>query len=161
MGAGLMKKKQKPFTIEPLVEFVVDRFKVPTKKEIDRLIKKIEQSLVALRMPTKANFDRLTKRVEALEKALKAQKSSTRVAAHTKAGKKITAKKRPVSGAKPQMTDSERVLRVMRKYPAGVDVVTLKARTGFEDKKIRNIVFRLSKKDKIKRAGRGVYKAAA
>jgi predicted transcriptional regulator of viral defense system len=49
----------------------------------------------------------------------------------------------------------------MREYRAGLDLETLKARTGFEDKKLRNIVFRLSKKGQIERTGPGVYKAKA
>lgn len=154
-----MKKKQKSFTIEPLIEFVTDRIKVPTKKEIDKLIKKTEKSLLSLKMPTRSEFDRLTKRVQALEKALKPRKRATKVAARAKAGKKAATKKKRVSKAKPQMTSPEKVLRVMRKYRTGVDVATLKARTGLEDKKIRNVLFRLGKQGKIKRAGRGVYKA--
>lgn len=154
-----MKKKQKSFTIEPLIEFVTDRIKVPTKKEIDKLIKKTEKSLLSLKMPTRSEFDRLTKRVQALEKALKPRKKATKVAARAKAGKKAATKKKRVSKAKPQMTSPEKVLRVMRKYRTGVDVATLKARTGLEDKKIRNVLFRLGKQGKIKRAGRGVYKA--
>ena len=39
----------------------------------------------------------------------------------------------------------------------GVDVPGLKAKSGFEDKKIRNIIFRLSKQGTIKRVGRGLY----
>ena len=154
-----MKKKQKSFTIEPLIEFVTDRIKVPTKKDIDKLIKKTEKSLLSLKMPTRSEFDRLTKRVQALEKALKPRKKATKVAARAKAGKKAATKKKRVSKAKPQMTSPEKVLRVMRKYRTGVDVATLKARTGLEDKKIRNVLFRLGKQGKIKRAGRGVYKA--
>ncbi|MBW1676008.1 MAG: integration host factor subunit beta [Deltaproteobacteria bacterium] len=42
----------------------------------------------------------------------------------------------------------------------GVDVPTLMKKTGFEDKKIRNIVFKASKAGEIKRAGRGIYVAA-
>lgn len=156
-----MKKKQKSFTIEPLIEFVTDRIKVPTKKEIEKLIKKIEKSLLSLKMPTRSEFDRLTKRVQALEKALKPQKRATKVAARAKTGKKAVTKKKLVSKAKPQMTSPEKVLRVMRKYRTGVDVATLKARTGLEDKKIRNVLFRLGKQGKIKRAGRGVYKAVS
>ena len=156
-----MKKKQKSFTIEPLIEFMTDRIKVPTKKDIDKLIKKTEKSLLSLKMPTRSEFDRLTKRVQALEKALKPRKRATKVAARAKAGKKAATKKKRVSKAKPQMTSPEKVLRVMRKYRTGVDVATLKARTGLEDKKIRNVLFRLGKQGKIKRAGRGVYKAVS
>jgi len=154
-----MKKKQKSFTIEPLIEFMTDRIKIPTKKDIDKLIKKTEKSLLSLKMPTRSEFDRLTKRVQALEKALKPRKKATKVAARAKTGKKAATKKKRVSKAKPQMTSPEKVLRVMRKYRTGVDVATLKARTGLEDKKIRNVLFRLGKQGKIKRAGRGVYKA--
>ena len=154
-----MKKKQKSFTIEPLIEFVTDRIKIPTKKEIDKLIKKTEKSLLSLKMPTRSEFDRLTKRVQALEKALKPRKKATKVATRAKTGKKAATKKKRGSKAKPQMTSPEKVLRVMRKYRTGVDVATLKARTGLEDKKIRNVLFRLGKQGKIKRAGRGVYKA--
>ena len=154
-----MKKKQKSFTIEPLIEFMTDRIKIPTKKDIDKLIKKTEKSLLSLKMPTRSEFDRLTKRVQALEKALKPRKRATKVAARAKTGKKAATKKKRVSKAKPQMTSPEKVLRVMRKYRTGVDVATLKARTGLEDKKIRNVLFRLGKQGKIKRAGRGVYKA--
>jgi len=154
-----MKKKQKFFALDPLVEFMIDHFKVPAKKEIDKFIKKAEQSLMALKVPTKASFDQLTKRVEALEKTLKVNTRATKVAASAKEGRKAATKKRRVSKAKPQLTNSERLLQVMRKYRSGVDVATLKARTGFEDKKIRNIILRLSKKGKIKRTSRGVYKA--
>ncbi|UCG80513.1 MAG: hypothetical protein JSV60_11270 [Desulfobacterales bacterium] len=156
-----MKKKHKSFTLEPLIEFMTDRIKVPTKKEIDKLIKKTEQSLLALKVPTRADFDRLTKRVEALENALTAQKKATKVTARKKASKKAATKKKPVSRAKPKMTSSEKVLQVMKKSRAGVNVATLKASTGFEDKKIRNVLFRLSKQGKVKRAGRGIYKAVA
>jgi hypothetical protein len=38
-----------------------------------------------------------------------------------------------------------------------VDVPTLKTKTGFEDKKVRNIIFRASKEGKIKKVGRGIY----
>ncbi len=156
-----MKKKQKSFALDPLIEFMLDHFKDPTKKKVDKLIKKAEQFLVVLKVPSKASFDRLIKRIEALEKALEIQKRSTKVAAHAKAGNGVATKKRRVSRAKPQMTDSDRVLRVMKKYTDGVDVATLKKRTRFEDKKIRNIVSRLNKKGKIKRASRGIYKAVA
>ena len=42
----------------------------------------------------------------------------------------------------------------------GVDSTTLSAKTGFDKKKIANIVFKLRKLGKIKSAGRGVYMKA-
>ncbi|NVM57526.1 MAG: hypothetical protein HWN51_05345 [Desulfobacterales bacterium] len=157
-----MKKKQIPSSLETVVEFMIERFKVPTKKEIDSLIKKTERSLLGLKLPTRTEFNRLIKRVEALEKAVKERKQRARKdARRAKPAKKAAVRQRPVSGVKPQVTDSEKVLQIVRRHPAGADVSTLKARTGFEDKKIRNIVFRLSKKGKIERTGQGVYKAKA
>ena len=155
-----MKKKQKSFTIDPFIEFMTDRIKVPTKREIDKLIKKTEKSLLSLKVPSRAEFDRLMKRVEALEKAAKPRKKAKKVSARAK-GKKAATKKKRVSKAKPQVTSSEKILRAMKRSRTGVNVATLKARTGFEDKKIRNVLFRLSKQGKVKRAGRGVYKAVS
>jgi hypothetical protein len=150
-------KKSKPFILEPFIEFMTDRITVPTKKEIDRLMKKTEQSLSSLKVPTRAEFDKLTKRVDALEKALKAKKAAKKV---TKPAKKVAAKKKGGAKVKRQITNSEKVLRVIKRNPDGVDVATLKERTKLDDKKIRDTVFRLSKQGKIKRAGRGVYKVA-
>jgi hypothetical protein len=146
-------KKSKPFILEPFIEFMTDRITVPTKKEIDRLIKKSEQSLSSLKVPTRAEFDKLAKRVDALEKALKAKKPA-------KKAKKAVPKKKGAAKGKRQATNSEKVLRVIKRNPAGVNVATLKERTKLDDKKIRDIVFRLSKQGRIKRTGRGVYKAA-
>ena len=155
-------KKQKPGSLEALVEFAIDHFKIPTRKEIDSLIKKTEQSLLRLKMPTRTEFNQLIKRIEALEKAVKGREQATRkTAGRGKGGQKAAAKERPASRGKSQITDSEKVLKIMRKYRAGLDVGTLKARTGFEDKKLRNIVFRLSKKGQIEKTGRGVYRAKA
>jgi predicted transcriptional regulator of viral defense system len=48
----------------------------------------------------------------------------------------------------------------MKRYKKGVTVAKLKAATGYNDKKISNIVHRASKKGKIVRIDRGVYKLA-
>jgi hypothetical protein len=152
-------KKPKPFILEPFIEFMTDRITVPTKKEVDRLIKKTEQSLSSLKVPTRAEFDKLAKRVEALEKALNAKQGAKKVTKPARTGKKATAKKKRIPKEKRQETNSEKILRVIRRNPAGVDVATLKTRTGLEDKKIRDTLFRLSKQGKIKRTGRGVYTA--
>ncbi len=155
-------KKQKPGSLEALVEFAIDHFKIPTRQEIDSLIKKTEQSLGRLKMPTRTEFNQLIKRIEALEKAVTGRKQTTRkTAGRGKARQKPAAEKRLRSRTKSQVTDSEKVLHIMRKYRAGLDLDTLKARSGFEDKKLRNIVFSLSKKGHIERTGRGVYKAKA
>lgn len=52
----------------------------------------------------------------------------------------------------------EIVLRVIADHPKGTDFKTIRAATNFDDKKLRNIIFRLDKTSKIKRVKRGIYK---
>ncbi len=52
------------------------------------------------------------------------------------------------------------VLEIISNYPNGTDFKTIRQHTGFNDKKLRNIIFRLDKTGKIKRIKRGIYKKA-
>ncbi len=52
---------------------------------------------------------------------------------------------------------TDQVLEVIKRFNEGVDVPTIKKETGFDDKKVRNIVFRAGKQGRIKKSGRGVY----
>lgn len=76
--------------------------------------------------------------------------------AGTKSAKKSTAKKRG-KRKKGAATGTDEVVRIMGRLrrPAGISV--LKAKTGFNDKKIRNTVYRLCRQGRLERAGRGVY----
>jgi hypothetical protein len=61
--------------------------------------------------------------------------------------------------SKKKLTDADKVVSMIKRYKNGVDVVTLREKTGFNEKKISNIVFRASQKGRIKRVGRGLYAA--
>lgn len=82
----------------------------------------------------------------------RALKSKARV---TQATKKTAFRKRPS-----QLTATEQILKIVGRSRKGVDVPALKNKTGFEDKKVRNIIFRASKEGKIKKIGRGIYVGA-
>ncbi len=58
---------------------------------------------------------------------------------------------------KRKVSDTDRVVRILKRAKAAVDVTTLKKKTGFNDKKVSNIVHRACKKGCIVRAGRGIY----
>ena len=60
----------------------------------------------------------------------------------------------------PKLTATEEVVRLIKSNKKGMDISTLKTRTGFPDSKIRSIVYRASKQGAIKRIGRGVYVTA-
>lgn len=49
------------------------------------------------------------------------------------------------------------VLSVVKDSKDGVDFSEIKKKTGYDDKKLRNIIFRLNKIARIKRLERGVY----
>ena len=111
------------------------------KRDIKALEKKMEKLLVAHGKPQKP-------------KAVKKAKRKT-VKAKTK---RAAAVKKAAPGKKAaKMTATEKILKIIKRSRKGVDVPTLKTKTGFEDKKVRNIIFRASKEGKIKKVGRGIY----
>ncbi|NIV99136.1 hypothetical protein GWN26_08305 [Candidatus Saccharibacteria bacterium] len=114
------------------------------KRDIKALEKKLEKLLKAYEKPQRPKAARKVKR-----KTVKAKTKPRAVA------KKTTRRKRA-----PQMTATEQILKIVRRSRKGVNVPTLKAKTGFQDKKVRNIIFRASKEGKIKKVGRGIYVGA-
>ena len=66
--------------------------------------------------------------------------------------KKVSAKKK---AAQPTATDA--ILKIIKASKKGVDAPTLVKKTGFNQKKVRNILFRTYKQGKIKRLDKGIY----
>ncbi len=64
------------------------------------------------------------------------------------------------AGEKKSVIASDVVLNVIADQAKGADFKTIKAATDYNDKKLRNIIFRLDKIGKIKRVKRGIYKKA-
>ena len=67
--------------------------------------------------------------------------------------KSVTPGKRKKSGTKT-------VLDIVRNSTKGINAQALIKKTGFEDKTIRNIIFKALKGGKIERVGWGVYKSS-
>jgi predicted Rossmann fold nucleotide-binding protein DprA/Smf involved in DNA uptake len=63
----------------------------------------------------------------------------------------------PKKTVKKKASASDTVLTIINRSKKGVNSDTLAEKTGFDKKKIANIVFRLRKTGKIKSLGRGVY----
>lgn len=104
----------------------------------------IKMLLQGLDIPTKENISFLHTRLDKLEQLLY-QKHLAKV----KTGRKSEKRQRNASSI---------ALEVIAKYPKGTDFKTIKSATGFDDKKVRNIIYRLDKLKKIKRVKRGIYK---
>ena len=120
---------------------------IPLKKEFKAVEKKMEM---------------LFKAVEKIGKAPKAvtKQAVTKKTVKAKATQKAPAKKVTAKKATAQATATDQILGIIKRFKKGVDVPTLKEKTGFDDKKVRNIVFRASKEGKIKKSGRGIYVGA-
>ena len=113
------------------------------KLKVDNLIEAVEKSETKVAKPSKA-------------KAVKAQPVK-------KAPKAKPAKKAPKAPAKKKavkVTATDEVLKIINRSKKGVNTVTLMKKTGFDQKKVRNILNRTFKQGKIKRADKGVYVGA-
>ncbi len=84
-----------------------------------------------------------------LKKTAKSAVAKTR---KEKPDKKSPAK-RKIAG----LTDTAQILNIIKRSRKGIDVATLKQKTGLDEKKIRNMIYKAHKEGIIRRAGRGIY----
>jgi hypothetical protein len=141
------------------------------EKKLDKLLKAEEQMPKAKKVTKK----KAVKKVKAVKKApakkaaakkvpakiVPAPKAAVKKAAVKKApAKKAAAPKAVAKKKTTQVTATDKILQIVKRSKKGVDVPTLKEKSGFDDKKVRNIVFRAAKEGKIKKSGRGIYVGA-
>ena len=102
--------------------------------------------------------NKLTKLAEQTEKLAaelgKAKKPAAK-SVKTTTKKKAVTKKAPVKVAK--KTDTDKVLEIINRFKKGVDTATVMKKTGFDQKKVRNIIFRTYKQGKLTRVDKGIY----
>ncbi len=127
-----MKKKRKTYSMDTMMRFFLQYYNIPTKKDIDRILTRIDRLEGVIR-----NMERSGRMTEV--KVPPGRKSG--------AGK--------VRG---RVTATDKILAILRDAPTGIDVAGLKTISGYEDKKVRNIVFRLQKQGTITRISRGTYR---
>ena len=120
------KRKGKAPSFEAMVKFFMRQYNIPTKKDVDRLMTKL---------------DRLENLIK--QSALSSNMTGIRV------GHRKTA-----------LTAIDVVLDVIKRSKQGIGFAAIQDKTGFDEKKIRNIIFRLNKIGKIKRKRRGIYIAS-
>ena len=111
-------------------------------KQLKEDLKAVAKDLKRLTQKT----DKMIKRLGKPEKKAQAVKKPK-----AKAVKKVVVKK-PA-----KLSASGTVLAIIKRSRKGIDTATLKKKTGFEDKKIRDITYRLRKQRKIKKDRKGLY----
>ena len=122
----MIKKKGKAISFDAMVKFFMQNYNIPTKKDVERLMAKLDR----------------------IENMLRASASIGPYPVKNRFSRRKTA-----------LTAIDIVYDVIKRSRKGLGFVDIQAKTGFGDKKIRNIIFRLNKNGKIKRKSRGIYTA--
>ena len=123
----MARRKGKSVSFDAMIKFFMQNYNIPTKKDIEKII---------------ARIDRLETLINTLTASVKIRRVSDRGIAKVK-----------TSG----MTASDIVLEVIERFKKGTGFTNIQNKTGFGDKKLRNIIFRLHKLGKITRKSRGIY----
>jgi hypothetical protein len=113
-----------------------------------------KKDLMALKKDIRAIGKKVENLLKAFEKDVKAKAPK---ASKAKAVKAKTAKKAPAKKKATKVTATDQVLKIINRSKKGVDNATLMKKTGYDERKVRNIIFRANKEGKIQRAGRGLY----
>ena len=108
---------------------------------------------------------KITKDLQAISKEItKLAKQTEKLAAALDKVEKPKAKSikaKPVSKKAPsraaRKTATDEVLAIINRSKKGVDTAALMKKTGFDQKKVRNILQRTFKQGKIARAEKGIY----
>ena len=130
----MAKKKGKSVSFDAMVKFFFQYYNNDSRNDIDKLMAKMDR----------------------LEMLIKSSVMTGKGVATSG----VKASKSMASTGRTVMTSTDRALEVIKRFRKGVGFADIQVRTGFEDKKLRNIIYRLHKMDKIVRKSRGLYIAA-
>jgi hypothetical protein len=122
----------------------------------------LKKDLQALKKEIKALGRKMDKLIKEFDKSKKAnvKKKVTAKPVKAKTIKKAPAKKAPAKKKPAKPTATDKVLKIIRGSKRGVNTATLMKKTGFNQKKVTNIIQRTYKQGKIKRVGKGIYVGA-
>ena len=123
----MTRRKTKGVSFDAMVKFFMKTYDIPTRKDVEQLNTRLD-------------------RIEKLLRRAAFAPGVRGVAATGKSGR-----------IKAVLTATDIVLEVIRNNKEGLGFKEIQAATGFEDKKIRNIIYRLDKIGKIERKRRGIY----
>ena len=119
--------------------------KVRKNVNLDAMVKSFIQNY---NIPTKQDIDQLNRRLDRMEKLIRLSNKHTGNAGNRAYGK---------TGTQRSSTASEMVLDIIKENNEGTSFKDILNKSGFEEKKIRNIVYRLHTLKRIKRLDRGLY----
>jgi hypothetical protein len=140
----------------------------------EKIMKQLRRSLNAISKNLKELTTRTNKLVKALDKLEKAhakagktkkkvaKKAGIKRAVSKKAVVRRTAVKKPAKGKvaakkSKSVSATETVLKIVNRSRKGIDTATIQKKTGYNTRKIWDIVHRAYKEGKINKVGRGTY----
>ncbi|MGD8336110.1 MAG: hypothetical protein PVJ29_03330 [Desulfobacterales bacterium] len=128
-----MRHKGKRVSFDTMVKFFMQSYNIPTQKDVDKLMNKLDH----------------------IEKLLKS------TVGPAKRGRQASIKNNrgPKGKGRSGSTAVNKVFEVIKGFKQGAGLPDIKEKTGFDEKKVRNIIFRLNKNGAIQRQSRGVYVA--
>jgi len=120
-----------------------------------KALKKDLQFVVKSLKELTKKIETTAKRLNIIEKQMAVKKPTPKPKVKARPAKKRVAGKTVKKTTKKPAI--EIVLATIKRTKKGVSTASLKKKTGFDDKKIWNIINRLKKKKMIKSGGRGIY----
>jgi hypothetical protein len=136
------------------LELIEDQ--TPRKENVMAILKRDLQSLNKDIKVLGRTIDKLIKEFDKGKKE-KVTKKATAKPVKAKTTKKAPTKKAPEKKRSAKLTATDQVLKIIKGSKRGVNAATLVKKTGFDLKKVRNIIQRTFKQGKIKRVGKGIY----
>jgi outer membrane biosynthesis protein TonB len=113
-------------------------------------VQKLQEQIGEDKKPTKKP------KAKAVKKA-PVKKVATKKAPIKKVAAKKAAPKKAVPKKVAQATAADTVFNIIKRYKKGIGNAVLMEKTGYNQKKIANLVFKLRKQGKIKSVAKGVY----
>jgi len=129
---AMTRKKRKPASFDAMVKFFIRTYDIPTRKDINILMKRLDR---IENMIKKEGLRRTTRQ------SAKSNSSKTR-----RVNKVVTA------------TDT--VFKINKQSRNGIGFGDIRAKRGFDEKKVRNAIYRLHNLGRISRKSRGIYIAS-
>lgn len=127
-------------------------------KSIENQLKAVSKKLLSLQQTIDTMAASIAKtKTSAAPKPKKAAAPKPKKAKAPKSKKAAAPKPKKATAKKKELTAADTVLGFIQRSKNGVDTKTLIDKTGFGQKKIANIIYKLKKQSTIKSPEKGVY----
>ena len=137
-------------------------------KEIEKILKTVSDGLKLASQGILSLAEKVNEAAKAMgatektavKRTAAAGKSKTKTKTSNKGKTGVKAMRAKKAAGAQALTAIDTIFEIVNKSAKPVDMATLREKTGFESKKIANVLFKLKKQGKIKSVGKGIYTSA-